>query len=148
MAVYTTLTQLVRRLDAAVLAGLADDRNTPPDLADSETLAVVTQAIADGASLIDSYLLGRVDLANPATEAMLERMNATLALYFLYRRRYFDDQSNPLTASKELILEHLHAISRGEARLDAGGSETPELIVMSTTEETARALSTATLGRY
>jgi phage gp36-like protein len=138
MAVYTDLASLQRRLDPAVLAGLADDVNTPPDLGDPETIAVMEQAITDGASLIDSYLLGRVDLSSPLTQAALERLNATLALYFLYRRRYLDDSRNPLSAAKEMVAEHLAAVSRGEAKLADGDDGAPDLVVFSTTENVER----------
>jgi phage gp36-like protein len=138
MPIYTTLSQLARRLDSAVLAGLADDINSPPDIGDPETAAVVSQAITDGASLIDSYLLGRVDLSSPLTQAALERLNATLALYFLYARRYLDDAHNPLAAAKELVLEHLSAVARGAAKLSDGDDGAPEMVVFSTTEGAAR----------
>ena len=101
MAIYTTIDDLTKRLEPAVLAGLADDQNTPPDLEHPDTQDVIGRAIADGANLIDSYLLGRVDLSSVPTQAALERINATLALYFLYRRRYVDDALNPLAASRE-----------------------------------------------
>ena len=66
MAVYTTIDNLLKRLDPEILAGLADDENSPPSISDPDTQAVVAQAIADGANLIDSYLLGRVELADAA----------------------------------------------------------------------------------
>lgn len=138
MAIYTTLSQLQRRLDATVLAGLADDLNSPPDIGDPETVAVIEQAITDGASLIDSYLLGRVDLGAPLTQAALERLNATLALYFLYARRYLDDAHNPLGAARELVMEHLSAVARGSARLADGDDGAPEMVVFSTTQDAAR----------
>ena len=79
MAIYTSLDDLRKRLDPEVLAGLADDVNTPPDLDDPDTQDVIEQAIADGAQLIDSYVLGRAELGNAAVQASLERINATLA---------------------------------------------------------------------
>lgn len=138
MPIYTSLPQLVKRLDPAILAALADDVNAPPDLEDPETIAVIDQAVTDGASLIDSYLLGRVDLSLPATQAALERLNATLALYFLYQRRYLDDAQNPLSSSKELVLDHLLAVSRGAAKLADGDEGAPEMTVFSTTEDVNR----------
>jgi phage gp36-like protein len=138
MAIYTSLPQLAKRLDATILAGLADDVNAPPDIEDPETVAVIAQAITDGASLIDSYLLGRVDLSSPLTQAALERLNATLALYFLYQRRYLDDALNPLSSSKELVLDHLAAVSRGAAKLADGDDGAPEMLVFSTTQDVKR----------
>jgi phage gp36-like protein len=148
MAIYTSIDALARRLDAGVLAGLADDSNSPPVLTAPQTVAVLEQAIRDGASLIDSYLLGRANLADPLTAAMLERMNATLALYYLYRRRYLDDARNPLSAAQEMVQAQLHAIARGEARLEAAAGERPGLEVLSTTADTERAISHASLGIY
>lgn len=148
MAIYTTIEDLTKRLDPAVLAGLADDVNAPPDLEDEETQAVIEQAISDGASLIDSYLLGRVDLSSAVTQAALERINATLALYFLYRRRYVDDALNPLGAAREAVCAHLAAVSRGEEHLADGDDAAPEMIVFSTTEDTERVLDSEALERF
>ena len=148
MAIYTSIDDLKKRLDPEVLAGLADDENTPPDLDDPETQAVIAQAIADGSQLIDSYLTGRADLANAAVQASLERINATLALYFLYRRRYVDDALNPLAAAREAVSAHLAAVSRGEERLADGEQGTPEMEVYSTTEEEPRVFDKAGLGKW
>jgi len=148
MATYTTIADLEKRLDSSVLAGLADDVNTPPNLADAGTQAVLEKAIADGANLIDSYLLGRVDLANPLVGAALERINATLALYFLYQRRYVDDSLNPLAAAKEAILAHLAAVLAGTAKIADGADGSPELVVFSTTEDAERTLDATKLRRF
>jgi phage gp36-like protein len=148
MAIYTTITDLEKRLDPEILAGLADDENTPPDLEDAETVAVLNQAINDGANLIDSYLLGRVDLADAQVQASLERMNATLALYFLYRRRYLDDTLNPLAAAREAVSAHLAAVTRGEEKLADGGEGTPNIVVFSTTEDEERVLDGESLAKY
>lgn len=141
MAVYTSIAELERRLDAEVLAGLADDSNTPPDLDDPLTQAVLDQAITDGADLIDSYLLGRVDLSSPAVQAALERINATLALYFLYRRRYVDDTVNPLAAAREAVTAHLSAVASGQVKIADGETGKPEMTVYSTTADEERVLS-------
>ena len=58
MSTYTTIDDLKKRLDEEVLAGLADDANTPPDLADATTIATLDQAIADFSQMI------RVDSTN------------------------------------------------------------------------------------
>ena len=145
MAIYTTIDDLKRRLEPAVLA---DDQNTPPDLEDPDTQDVIEQAIADGANLIDSYLLGRVDLASAPTQAAVERINATLALYFLYRRRYVDDALNPLAAAREAVCAHLAAVARGEERLADGDDGSPEQEVYSTTEEAERVLDGESLSRF
>lgn len=84
---YTTLELLRQRMDSQVLAGLADDVNTPPSLSDSQTIAVIEQAIADGADRIESILGAQLDLSDAAARAALERLNATLALYYLFQRR-------------------------------------------------------------
>ena len=148
MATYTTIEHLTRRLDAQVLAGLADDTNTPPDLEDPATQAVITQAIADGAGLIDSYLLGRVDLSSLLVQAALERLNATLALYFLYRRRYLDDRENPLSSSREMVQAYLAQVAAGAAKLPADADGEPEQAVFSTTEGLKRRLDAPALKRF
>ena len=148
MAIYTTIDDLKKRLDAEVLAGLADDENTPPDLDDPDTQDVIQRAISDGASLIDSYLTGRVDLGSPQVQAALERINATLALYFLYRRRYVDDALNPLAAAREALCAHLSAVTRGEERLGDGDDGSPEMEVYSTTAERERVLDEETLSKF
>jgi len=148
MAIYTTIELLTRRLSPEVLAGLADDVNTPPDIDDADTVSVINQAIADGADLIDSYVLGRANLASPYVQAALERINATLALYFLYRRRYVDDAHNPLAAAREAVTGHLAAVAAGRARLADGDMGSPEMTVYSTTESTARVLDREKLGKF
>jgi phage gp36-like protein len=148
MAVYTTTDDLAKRLDPEILAGLADDENTPPDIEDPETVDVINQAIADGANLIDSYLLGRVDLASAPVQAALERINATLALYYLYRRRCVDDAQNPLAAAREAVCAHLAAVTRGEEKVADGAGGSPELEAHSTTQETERLLDATTLERF
>ena len=142
MAIYTSIDELAKRLDPAILAGLADDTNTPPDINDSATQVVLNQAISDGASLIDSYLVGRLDLGDPLVQASLERANATLALYMLYRRRYVDDALNPLAAAREAICAHLAAVCRGEEHIGLGdtGDAEPEQCAYSNTEEQERSL--------
>ena len=117
MAVYTSIEDLEKRLDPQVLAGLADDVNPLPDIDDALTRDIIQQAIGDGGSLVDSYLMGRVDLADPLVMAGLERINATLALYFLYRRRYVDDSLNPLSASREAVESFMAEVANGNARL-------------------------------
>ena len=116
MAVYTTIEDLTKRLDEEILAGLADDDRTPPDINDPATQEVIQQAIIDGAQLIDSYLLGRVDLEDSEVQAALERINATLALYYLYRRRCLDDAQNPLATARDAVTSQLAAVSRGRRR--------------------------------
>ena len=148
MATYTSIENLKKRLDEEVLAGLADDANTPPDLGDATTIATLDQAIADGADLIDSYLLVRVDLSNTLVQAALERINATLALYFLYRRRYLDDSLNPLSAPRDAVTAHLAAVARGQAKLADGDTGSPEMLVYSTTEDAKRILGKEELAKF
>jgi len=148
MAIYTTIDDLQKRLDPEVLAGLADDLNTPPDLEDPGTVGVINQAITDGANLIDSYVLGHADLGNPAVQLSLERANATLALYFLYRRRFVDDIHNPLAAAREAVCSHLAAVTRGEERLVDSESGQPGMTVYSTTEDAERVLDEEKLAGY
>ncbi len=147
MAIYTSIAELERRLDAEVLAGLADDANTPPDLADVVTREVINQAITDGADLIDSYLLGRVNLAQPVVQASLERINATLALYFLYRRRYVDDAVNPLAAAKEAVTAHLAAVASGQVKIVDGDEGTPQATIYCTTSGCNRVLGAEKLKK-
>ncbi len=148
MAIYTTIEDLARRLDPEVLAGLADDVNNPPDLEDAGTVMVINQAITDGANLIDSYILGHADLGSPAVQASLERTNATLALYYLYRRRFIDDVHNPLAAAREAVCAHLAAVARGEERLAEADDGQPGMTVYSTTEEAERVLDGESLAGF
>ncbi|MCB1186939.1 DUF1320 family protein [bacterium] len=134
MAVYTSIEDLEKRLDPQVLAGLADDVNPLPDIDDALTRDIIQQAIGDGGSLVDSYLMGRVDLADPLVMAGLERINATLALYFLYRRRYVDDSLNPLSASREAVESFMAEVANGNARL-GGDPGQPQMAGWSSTQD-------------
>ncbi|MCB1216431.1 DUF1320 family protein [bacterium] len=137
MAVYTSIEDLEKRLDPQVLAGLADDVNPVPDIDDSLTREIIQQAIGDGGSLIDSYLTGRVDLGDSQVQASLERINATLALYFLYRRRYVDDSLNPLSASREAVESFMVEVASGAARLGVDPGQ-PQQQGWSTTTDAER----------
>ena len=148
MATYTTISDLAKRIDGEVLAGLADDTNTPPQLGDPATVLVIERAIADGAMQIDALLLGLVDLLHPAVQASLERHNATLALYFLYRRRYVDDRLNPLASAREMVLAHLMAVAMGRERIADGAEGQPEVVVFSTTEDLPRVLDRDKLTKF
>jgi phage gp36-like protein len=145
---FTTLAQLASRLDPAVLAGLADDLNTPPDLEDEQTVAVIEKAITDGASVIESHLASRLDLAalvaEPSAAASLERINATLALYCLYQRRCLSDAANPLRPARELAEAHLRNVANGTEQL--GGEVANE--AFSSTEEVEATFSVEALQRF
>ncbi len=147
MAVYTSIEDLEKRLDPQVLAGLADDVNPLPDIDDALTRDIIQQAIGDGGSLIDSYLTGRVDLADPQVESSLERINATLALYFLYRRRYVDDSQNPLSASREAVVSFLAEVAGGTARLGADPGQ-PQHSGWSSTQDVERILAGGKLSGF
>jgi phage gp36-like protein len=138
----------VKRLDPAVLAGLADDVNSPPDINDVQTQANLSQAISDGAALIDSYLLGRVDLASAPVQAALERINATLALYFLYRRRYLSDSQNPLSAARDMAAAHLAAVASGGVKIADGADGEPQSAAFSTSDAVEKKLDAAGLKKF
>jgi len=145
---YTTIAELQKRLDPLILAGLADDSNSPPDIGAAETIANLTQAINDGAALIDSYLLGRVDLSNPAVQTALERINATLALYFLYRRRYLSDAQNPLSAARDLAAAQLAAVAGGAVKIADGADGEPQSSAFSTTSDIGKKLDSKALLEF
>jgi phage gp36-like protein len=163
MSQYTTISLLQRRLDPAILAGLADDINTPPDIDDGQAVAVVSRAITDGAAVIEARLAARLDLAglmaegggldsptdedwSPATaaQAALERINATLALYCLYQRRCLSDAANPLRLARELAEAHLRNVANGTEQL--GGEPCNE--GFSTTAEVSPAISLESISRF
>jgi phage gp36-like protein len=148
MSTYTTIAELQKRLDPLILAGLADDINSPPQIGAAETVANLTQAINDGAALIDSYLLGRVDLASSAVQTALERINATLALYFLYRRRYLSDAQNPLAAARDLATAQLAAVAGGAVKIADGADGEPQSAAFSTTEGVEKKVDSAALERF
>lgn len=148
MSTYTTIALLRARLDSAVLAGLADDVNTPPNGSDPQTIAVIEQAIADGAGVIERILGAQLDLSDPPVRSALERLNATLALYFLFQRRALDDSMNPLAASRELAETHLRAVARGAATLGGTLDSAPQKTAWSSTAEREPVISRASLERF
>lgn len=149
---YTTIELLRQRLDSSVLAGLADDVNTPPELDDAQTIANIAKAIEDGASIIESILGTQLDLSaaaeDPSALKALERLNATLALYFLYQRRCLDDSMNPLAASRELAESHLRAVARGAATLGGTLHAVPQKTAWSSTEGGVPKISKDSLQRF
>lgn len=145
---YTTLDLLKQRLDPVVLAGLADDVNTPPSLSDEQTIEVIMQAIADGADKIESILGAQLDLSDSAVRAALERLNATLALYYLFQRRCLDESMNPLSASRELAESHLRAVARGAATLGGTLDSAPSKTAWSSSEAREPLMSRESLRRF
>lgn len=112
---YATQDDLVRRFGEGELLDLADRDND--GVIDTE---VVDGALADAASLIDSYIGRRVSLPLDPVPAVLERVACNLARYFLYEDRATEE----VRKRHEEAVSWLRAVSRGEATLGADAPAT------------------------
>lgn len=122
MSSYTTIALLQNRISPANLAQMADDTTTTTittaaeaatSLALAGTIANINQAITDASALIDSWLLGRVDMADTDTLNAVEMHCANIALYRLAQRRFMSDENNPYYASNRDSIQWLKDTARG-----------------------------------
>ena len=111
---YATTQDLVDRFSQAELLELTDfDGNGSIDQ------AVVDQALADAAQIINSYVGARYDLPLAETPALLTALAADIARYRLYK----DDPTEVVQENHKAALRQLKDIAEGRAVLDIGGSE-------------------------
>jgi len=111
---YATQTDLVERFGEAELAQLSD-RESGVVL----DTAVITRALADADAEIDAYLATRYALPLASVPAVLPRLAADIARYWLFDDRVTDAVRNRYLDAVSL----LKRLASGEVRLD--GATTP-----------------------
>lgn len=116
MAVYTTLANLQKRLHTDTLAQLAHDGTPPPDITNVDTVAVITQIIADASAEVDSYLYGHLDMDDATIQAAVERATAHIALYRLFCRRpelFPDETTRPFYTEYSNVIDWCKLVAKG-----------------------------------
>lgn len=114
--VYATKADLVQRYTAAKLRELTD-REAP--FTGVIVDAVLDQAIASAASVIDGHLSGRYTLPLAAVPALLVDVAARLT----YAALWIDTASEKVTADQQAAMRTLRDIAAGTIKLDVGGVE-------------------------
>ena len=145
MASYTNVANLLKRIDPTTLGQLSDDVNRAADYTTTAATAIINQAIADASSLIDSYVLGHIDLTDSANTADLEFHCAVLALYYLHARKYLNDSENPKASQMRHTMSWLRNLREGELHTQAG---VPSSTMLTTTSSTDKKFSDDTMGGF
>ena len=143
-------------MDNIMLAQLADDRDSniirtqaqaTTSLALPATIANITQAIEDASNEVDVQLLGHADLTDATVLTRVKPLCTSIAIYFLYNRRYMDEDKNPYRGRYFSALKVLRDARKRENRLsidpDDPGSQT-----ISSTISSTKDISSTTLDGY
>ncbi|MFA5378571.1 MAG: phage protein Gp36 family protein [Dehalococcoidia bacterium] len=156
MANYTTIALLQNRVRPENLAQMADDVTTTPitttaqataSLALAGTIANMNQAITDASRLIDSWLLGHVDMADADTLNAVEFHCASIALYNLATRRFMNDENNPWAGSYKNAMAWLKGQARGELHVQTN-PDSPSTMVTYSKSSTDRTITSTELSNY
>lgn len=157
MAVYTTSSNIQRMVkprtlaeliyDSTMLGALDTDAKVSDALANADAVAVVNYAIAQASTYIDSYLLGHVDLTDATKQAAVQTMCTDIALYYLYRRRYLDNEQNPHYEAYKQASRRLEKIQARELHLGTN-PDVPASQIVSSTSSDDRTLNDDTLGGF
>lgn len=111
---YVTQQELVDRFGEQVLIHLTDRDNTG-----AIDAVVVARAIADAASLADSYLAKVVKLPLGIIPAALGKISADLAFYYLHGESA--EKDTKVTRDYANAIAWLRDVSKGIVQLDVGG---------------------------
>lgn len=156
MAQYTDQTELEERMDNIMLAQLADDRDSniirtqaqaTTSLALAATIAHITQAIEDASNDVDVELLGHADLTDATLLTRIKPFCTSIAIYYLYTRRYMDEDKNPYRGRYYKALAALKAARKRENRL-AINADDPGSQTLSSTISSTKDISSTTLDAY
>lgn len=116
---YAVAQDLIDRFGETELKQLTDRTNRPPTTVDD---IVVGRALTDATAMIDGYIAKRVALPLDAVPAVLVKVAADLARYFLHGKAA--DKDSPVTLAYNQAVAWLKDVSKGLVALDDGG-ETP-----------------------
>lgn len=142
---YCTVADLRNAQSEELLAQLVDNALSDPDLSwqdpdfwtDSGVAALLAQIITDATASVDDYLAGRVKTTDATVQDALRRYAVAMALEALWRRAGHDPARNPWIRGADSARARLKEMRKGE--LSAGGTEQPQLLMSSTTEDEAPA---------
>lgn len=116
---YAVKQDLIDRFGETELKQLTDRTNRPPTTVDD---IVVGRALDDATAMIDGYIAKKVALPLASVPAILVKVAADLARYFLHGKAA--DKDSPVTLAYNQAVAWLKDVSKGLVALDDGG-ETP-----------------------
>lgn len=129
MATFITIAALPTFYDKAVLAGLADDTNTPPDWDASTTQEVLQQGVDAANQRVTNALRGRVDFTDSELLASAKSIAGGFAVFWLYGRRH-SHNGNPYLGTYKDYKQDLVMMQEGASRPDT--SEKPNMPAINT----------------
>lgn len=113
---YASQQDLIDRFGQRELIELTDRADPPTGTIDA---AVVAGALADAAEVINSYIGRRYDLPLAETPAVLRRVAADIARFYLHK----DDPIEAARNAHAEALKWLKDLAEGRAVLDLAGEE-------------------------
>lgn len=118
---YSSQTDIEYRLPGIRLAELTDDTTGI-----TVNAAVITRAIADADSTIDSFARGKHDLPFSPVPDSVRRWSVSLAVLNLYKRRVDLQLPEAIKADTDLIMTELRAVRDGKILIDDEDSDANE----------------------
>ena len=140
---YSTITDILNQLDEQTLIQLTDDAGMG-----AVNQSVITAAIADADSEIDSYCGSRYDVPLSSATGMIRKISVDMAIYNLYGRR---SQGPPETVAERYknAVRFLRDVSAGKVTLGANAPTEPESSgPQSTTDKDDRIFTKTTLANF
>lgn len=147
---YTTIDNLVKRLDALSIAKLANDSGTAIQTqaaaqaalaSDVDIIAVLEQFITDAGYYIDSILNGCLDMSLTANQVAVEQHVAWIALYRLHmRKNHHGDQNNPYRAQYDDAIKWATLVAKRKYKVGVN-PERPAGLAYSTTSSRTQTLT-------
>lgn len=124
MAEFITIADLPTFYDQDVLAGLADNNNTPPDWDDSRTQAVLQRGVDAANQRVTNALRGRVSFEDSELMASAKTIAGGFAVFWLFALRNLYN-NNPYLGTYEDYKKDLVNMQEGASRPDS--SQKPNL---------------------
>jgi phage gp36-like protein len=136
---------LLKRIDANTLGTLTDDSNVTADYTTVAAAAVITQAIADASAMIDSYVLGHLDMTDSDNTAAVEYHCAILALYYLHARKFASDDVNPKASLMRHTMKWLEGVRKRDLHVQTNA---PLDTMVSTTSSTTKKFTDTSMSGF
>lgn len=157
MATYTSSSEIQKAVkprdlasaiyDAEDMGALDTDAKVSVALADTTATAVLTAAIAKASNLIDFYLLGHVDMTSATNQAKVLGMCTDIALYYIFRRQYMENEENPYYEGYRQAERRLMNVATRKLHLQSD-SEVPDTQTRSSTSSTTKTLTDDSLEGF
>lgn len=120
---YTSLAELIKKIDESTLIQLVDDEKLNPatvDAVDAGTTARtgrIDDAITEADALIDTYCGAKYSVPFSSAPQVVQELSATITIYNLYSRRVLKAIPDVRVARYEQALNTLALIAKGTISL-------------------------------